>query len=41
MKFRVERDALADAVAWTARTLPPGRRCRCCCRLLLEVGEEG
>lgn len=22
MKFRVERDALADAVAWTARTLP-------------------
>jgi DNA polymerase III subunit beta len=23
MKFRVERDALADAVAWTARALPP------------------
>lgn len=23
MKFRVERDALADAVAWTARSLPP------------------
>lgn len=22
MKFRIERDALADAVAWTARTLP-------------------
>ena len=22
MKFRVDRDALADAVAWTARTLP-------------------
>jgi DNA polymerase-3 subunit beta len=22
MKFRVERDALADAVAWTARSLP-------------------
>ena len=23
MKFRVERDVLADAVAWAARTLPP------------------
>lgn len=23
MKFRVERDALADAVAWTAKSLPP------------------
>lgn len=23
MKFRVERDVLADAVTWTARTLPP------------------
>ncbi len=22
MKFRVERDALSDAVAWTARSLP-------------------
>lgn len=22
MKFRVERDVLADAVTWTARTLP-------------------
>jgi len=22
MKFRVERDALADAVAWTAKSLP-------------------
>ena len=22
MKFRVERDALAEAVAWTARSLP-------------------
>ena len=22
MKFRVERDVLADAVAWTARSLP-------------------
>ncbi|MBX6767789.1 MAG: DNA polymerase III subunit beta, partial [Actinomadura rubrobrunea] len=22
MKFRIDRDALADAVAWTARTLP-------------------
>jgi hypothetical protein len=23
MKLRIERDALADAVAWAARTLPP------------------
>lgn len=23
MKFRIDRDALAEAVAWTARTLPP------------------
>ena len=22
MKFRVERDALADAIAWTAKSLP-------------------
>ena len=22
MKFRVERDVLADAVAWTARSIP-------------------
>ena len=36
MKFRVERDALADAVAWTAKSLPTrpsvpgaGRRAAC------------
>ena len=29
MKFRVERDALADAVAWTASSLPAGRPYRC------------
>ena len=30
MKFRVERDALADAVAWTAKSLPSrARPCRC------------
>ena len=36
MKFRVERDALADAVAWTAKSLPtrpsvPGARRRAAC----------
>ena len=37
MKFRVERDALADAVAWTAKSLPTRRPSRywpaCCMRV--------
>ena len=34
VKFRVERDVLAEAVAWAARASPPGLPCRCspaCC----------
>ena len=34
MKFRVERDVLAEAVAWAARSLPRRPSCRCspgCC----------
>ena len=35
MKFRVERDALAEAVTWAARSLSaapdhPGARAACC-----------
>ncbi|HSV68448.1 MAG TPA: DNA polymerase III subunit beta [Mycobacteriales bacterium] len=37
MKFRVERDALADAVAWTARALPPRPAVPVLAGLLLEV----
>jgi DNA polymerase-3 subunit beta len=37
MKFRVERDALADAVAWTARALPPRPAVPVLAGLLLEA----
>lgn len=37
MKFRVERDALADAVAWTARTLPARPPVPVLAGMLLEV----
>ena len=37
MRFRVERDALADAVAWTARALPPRPAVPVLAGLLLET----
>ncbi|MBI1758113.1 MAG: DNA polymerase III subunit beta [Actinobacteria bacterium] len=37
MKFRVERDALAEAVAWTARALPPRPAVPVLAGLLLET----
>src|SRR4051795_7091727 len=43
MKFRVERDDLADAVAWVARTLPnrPTTQLQVLAGLLLEAGPSG
>ncbi len=41
MKFRVERDVLADAVAWTARTLPVRPPVPVLAGLLLEVDPNG
>ncbi|MDX6205397.1 MAG: polymerase subunit beta [Frankiales bacterium] len=41
MKFRVERDVLADAVAWTARTLPVRPPVPVLAGLLLEVDTDG
>lgn len=38
MKFRVERDVLADAVAWTARTLPVRPSAPVLSGLLIEAG---
>lgn len=38
MKFRVERDVLADAVAWTARTLPIRPSAPVLAGLLIEAG---
>lgn len=40
MKFRVERDVLADAVAWTARTLPIRPSSPVLAGLLLEAGTD-
>ena len=40
MKFRVERDVLADAVAWTARSLPARPAVPVLAGLLLEAGEQ-
>ena len=37
MKFTVDRDALADAVAWTARSLPARPTAPVLAGLLLEV----
>lgn len=39
MKFRVERDVLADAVAWTARTLPARPSVPVLAGMLLDAGE--
>lgn len=39
MKFRVERDALADAVAWTARSLPARPAVPVLAGVLLVAGE--
>jgi DNA polymerase III subunit beta len=41
VKFRVERDVLADAVAWTARTLPVRPAVPVLAGLLLEVEPDG
>jgi DNA polymerase III subunit beta len=40
MKFRVERDAFADAVAWTARSLPTRPTVPVLAGLLLDVREH-
>ncbi|MCW2599328.1 MAG: polymerase subunit beta [Frankiales bacterium] len=41
MELRVERDALADAVVWTARSLPARPPMQVLLGLLLEAGEGG
>ncbi len=41
MKFRIERDALADAVAWAARSLPVRPSVPVLAGLLIEAGQEG
>ncbi|MBE1486117.1 DNA polymerase III subunit beta [Plantactinospora soyae] len=41
MKFRVERDALADAVAWTAKSLPNRPSVPVLAGVLLRVAEGG
>jgi DNA polymerase-3 subunit beta len=40
MKFRVERDALADAVAWTAKSLPPRPSVPVLAGLMLRVQDN-
>ncbi|MCW2522779.1 MAG: polymerase subunit beta [Frankiales bacterium] len=40
MKFRIERDALAEAVAWSARSLPARPAAPVLAGLLLEVVDE-
>ena len=40
MKFRVERDVFAEAVAWAARSLPPRPPVPVLAGLLLEVGAD-
>jgi DNA polymerase-3 subunit beta len=41
MELRVERDALADAVGWTARSLPARPPMQVLLGLLLEAGADG
>jgi DNA polymerase-3 subunit beta len=41
MELRVERDALADAVVWTARSLPARPPMQVLLGLLLEVSDDG
>ena len=40
MKFRVDRDVLADAVAWAARSLPVRPSVPVLAGLLIEAGHE-
>lgn len=40
MKFRIERDALADAVAWSARSLPARPAAPVLAGLLLDVNDD-
>jgi len=41
VKFRVERDVLADAVAWAARSLPVRPSVPVLAGLLIQAGDEG
>ena len=41
MRFRVERDVLAEAVAWAARSLPARPPVPVLAGLLLEAGSRG
>ena len=41
MKFRVDRDVFADAVAWAARSLPVRPSTPVLSGLLIEAGHEG
>jgi DNA polymerase III subunit beta len=41
VKFRVDRDVLADAVAWAARSLPVRPSAPVLAGLLIEAGDEG
>jgi DNA polymerase-3 subunit beta len=41
MKFRVERDVLAEAVTWTARTLPTRPPAPVLAGVLLDAGSDG
>ena len=41
MKFRVERDVLADAVAWAARSLPARPPVPVLAGLMLDARESG
>ena len=41
MKFRVERDVLADAVAWAARSLPVRPSVPVLAGLLIEANDDG
>ena len=41
MKFSVDRDVFADAVAWTARSLPMRPSVPVLAGLLVEAGESG
>ena len=41
MKFRIERDTLADAVAWTARSLPNRPSVPVLAGLLIETSNDG
>ena len=41
MKFRIDRDTLADAVAWTARTLPNRPSVPVLAGLLIETTDDG